>query len=925
MKQSKFNQKISSFTLLSTLLMAFGFFSLLSPPKLKLIPEVLAQTASNSKAEADRLLQEANEYLSAGKYTLAANNLERALAIYQEIQDSQGEEQVLNTLATTYLKLGATDKAYPLATRIYQLREENAGTAQIPQEENSDRSISEEQKTALNELYQGAFSIKKNEFNEPGDSNDAITHLENSLAAFRNAGDRRGEAGILTALGTIYMQDRKYSKGIEYLEESLALSNEYPSELENSGIRKGNIFLLGEAHFQQGNNTQALEYFQQSLELAKQEADNKDLSSSLIALGKVYVALGENDRAIAYAREALAQNQARASSEQDLDRQGRALTILGTALWKSNRLTEAEDTFRQAMKVFEQSRQVELASNSEDELAKIKSFQAQASVSPNLQQVLIAQNKIEEALEIAEWGRARVTTELLARKSSSSDDLPPQQPVQNPTSQNYCQRQAQQLEQYSSSLPPEQARQMAGKMSDFEQQCQQIYQSRQQQIQQHLENSPYAPFLSSSARILSAETSPPPAIAPPNIAKIQQLAREQEATIVEYSIVAENDLGKINSQEDKLLIWVVQPTGKVTFRQVDLTQNKLSLTALVNNSRCFNNQACRGENEQQAAPVATRSIPFSTEAHNEQARDVNQDASGDLELKELHSLLIEPIADLLPPDENQEVIFIPHKSLFLVPFAALKDSGGQYLVEKHSILTVPAIELLDLAAQKDRALQQNNSTFNATIVGNPTMPSMGEPPQQLPSLDDAGKEAQEIARLFNTQAVLGNQATKTSVLETISQANLIHLATHGVIDDLQGFGIPGAIALAPDNRSNGWLTSSEILDLDLKAELAVLSACNTGRGDLTGDGVIGLSRSFISAGVPNLIVSLWQVPDGATADLMTVFYQNLKTEPSKAKALRQAMLSAIAQNKDPSSWAAFSLIGSASAECGICHQIVATP
>ena len=97
--------------------------------------------------------------------------------------------------------------------------------------------------------------------------------------------------------------------------------------------------------------------------------------------------------------------------------------------------------------------------------------------------------------------------------------------------------------------------------------------------------------------------------------------------------------------------------------------------------------------------------------------------------------------------------------------------------------------------------------------------------------------------------------------------------------------------------------------MKLKAELVVLSACDTGQGFITGDGVIGLSRSLITAGVPSVIVSLWSVPDAPTASLMTEFYKHLQRNPDKAQALRQAMLTTMKQHSDPKDWAAFTLIG----------------
>jgi CHAT domain-containing protein len=95
----------------------------------------------------------------------------------------------------------------------------------------------------------------------------------------------------------------------------------------------------------------------------------------------------------------------------------------------------------------------------------------------------------------------------------------------------------------------------------------------------------------------------------------------------------------------------------------------------------------------------------------------------------------------------------------------------------------------------------------------------------------------------------------------------------------------------------------------LKTELVVLSACNTGRGRITGDGVVGLSRAFVAAKVPSIVVSLWSVPDNPTALLMTEFYRNILRQPDKAAALRQAMLTTMKQYPDPFDWAGFVLIG----------------
>jgi CHAT domain-containing protein len=105
------------------------------------------------------------------------------------------------------------------------------------------------------------------------------------------------------------------------------------------------------------------------------------------------------------------------------------------------------------------------------------------------------------------------------------------------------------------------------------------------------------------------------------------------------------------------------------------------------------------------------------------------------------------------------------------------------------------------------------------------------------------------------------------------------------------------------------ITTNDLLTFRLQAELVVLSACNTGGGNLSGDGVTGLSRAFIAAGVPSLIVSLWSVPDAPTGELMTVFYEEWLRHGDKAQALRQAMLATRDRYPNPINWAAFTLIG----------------
>jgi CHAT domain-containing protein/Tfp pilus assembly protein PilF len=381
------------------------------------------------------------------------------------------------------------------------------------------------------------------------------------------------------------------------------------------------------------------------------------------------------------------------------------------------------------------------------------------------------------------------------------------------------------------------------------------------------------------AELLSVRSQGVPTLDALTLSQIQQTARTQQATLVVYSLV-----GSQQPSHEQLLIWVIQSSGAVTLRSVHLEAG--GLKKRVKQLRDLLTQA-----------EITRLI---------NAKETTKDLTIFSEsLAALYQVLIQPIADLLPRHPLDRLIFLPQGDLFLVPFAALADQTGQPLLERHTILSAPSIQVVNLIK---KPLQRNQSGRTASsgllqpalIVGNPV--------QDLPA---AAAEAQAIARLLHTPALIGKQATRAVILQQMPSKRLIHLATHGSFEPLRGTGLPGFITLAPSGHDDGFLTSNDIMDLRLKAELVVLSACDTGRGTITGDGVIGLSRAFFAAGASSLVASLWSVPDDSTGLLMDQFYQALGQHPDKARALRQAMLFTRSRYPLPSHWAAFTLMGDA--------------
>ena len=219
------------------------------------------------------------------------------------------------------------------------------------------------------------------------------------------------------------------------------------------------------------------------------------------------------------------------------------------------------------------------------------------------------------------------------------------------------------------------------------------------------------------------------------------------------------------------------------------------------------------------------------------------------------------------------------------------------------------------------------------IIGNPAMPQPRDEARPLPPLPDAEREARQIATLYppaQVRMLTGADATERAFRELAPSSGTIHLATHAaVFDDAP---MRSYLALAPDAAAgasslnpadDGLLTVADVFTLNLRAGLVTLSACNTGLGQVSGEGVVGLSRAFIYAGAASVLVSLWRVEDTVARTEMQLFYgETVRTGGNKALALARAqrkMIELLREGKlaaggqrlleDPLFWAAFVLVG----------------
>ena len=272
-------------------------------------------------------------------------------------------------------------------------------------------------------------------------------------------------------------------------------------------------------------------------------------------------------------------------------------------------------------------------------------------------------------------------------------------------------------------------------------------------------------------------------------------------------------------------------------------------------------------------------------------------------------LLIAPVADSLT---EPEIIIVPDRSLYRVPFAALRDQpGGRYLTETFRIRFVPSLTTLKLI--KDSPADYHSQT-GALVVGDPKVGEVlykGSPINfDKDPLPFARKEAEMVGRLLGVQPLLGEHATKEAVLQAINSVSLIHFAAHGNAER-------GEICLAPNRATDKipqeedyLLTMSDISQVQLRAKLVVLSCCHSGRGEIKQEGVIGIAREILGSGARSVLVALWAIEDTATEQLMSRFYEHLVSGESASESLHQAM-NWLRSNGFPKvcQWAPFMLIG----------------
>ena len=730
-----------------------------------------------------------------------------------------------------------------------------------------------------------------------GNYGPALAYYHKSLRLREALGDKAGMVTTLTGIGNVHFMQRSTGLALEYFQKSLALGQ----EVGNRRPIAHTLMSIGIAYRDRGDYGLAFEHFQKSLKLSEELGDRLLISYALYQIGFAHQAQGHYDLALEHYRKSLtlkeALNERRGIAETLNDiatvqyEQGNYRSALETAaravaiareIGFRETLWEAPTTAGRAHRMLGQTEKSRYAF--EEAIAAIEDFRTQVGggeqqlqqffenkVSPYhaMVELLTAQNNHREALVYAERAKSRVLLDVLQASSKSvTKDMTAEE-----------QEQERRLRSELVSVNSEVSR---------ERQRPQLDQTRLVGLNARLEKARFD-YEAFQTTLYAAHP--------------QLRVQRGEAK----TLTLEDARGLLNDQ-DALLEYVV--TDKKTYLFVLATE--AGATSHPPKLKSYTLPITRNDLTQQVTAfrqqLARRDLTFRATANK------------------LHELLMSAVRAEL--QGKRTIVIVPDGILWELPFQALTDTNGHYLIQDHAISYAPSLTVLREMTRLRKQKQAANAEVNLLAIGNPELRnetaervSLVHRDEKLEPLPEAEREVTALGQLYGPRSAVftGADAREDRFKQQAGRFNVLHLATHGILNDASP--MYSQIVLAQsDTGEDGLLEAWEIMKLHLNADMVVLSACESGLGRVgVGEGMIGLTWALFVAGSPTSVVSQWKVESSSTAQLMVEFHRNLqsrtpKLKLSKAKALQKAALTVL-ENKNfrhPFYWAGFILVGDGS-------------
>jgi CHAT domain-containing protein/tetratricopeptide (TPR) repeat protein len=724
-----------------------------------------------------------------------------------------------------------------------------------------------------------------------GDHSRALHYYRRALAVSEAHDDKMGVAGALVQIGQIFREQGDYAQALAHETTSLRLTQEMNLAPGIMNISSQ----VGQTYQRMGDPARAEEAFERALALARQIGSRQHEAQVLQDMGNLALEKGDVARALELQRASL--DVGEGLDEPSLVASG--LTSLAEALLRARRTDEALHSAERASRLASESeslasywqarwlvarihrarRETDRARAALDEaIDAIEQLRRRAAggevergvffenlVAPYYDAADLAEaaGEIEAALSYAERAKARILLDCLRNGRPDLDE--------SLTSEERAT-----LEALRGSLRDLNRRIHADAAGPKTDPALELERRKVRQEYAAFEAHIYA--ARPELRLQQGELAVVPA------EEMTELLPDAETAIVEFAVL-----------DERVLAFVI--TRGASARSLEITVHSLDV------ARDRLRERVRGF----AAALAGRRLDFKGAA------------------RALCDSLLQPIEARIRG--GSRLVIVPDDVLWELPFQALKPGPGTYLIERHALSYAPSLSALREMARAS-AVRPAVRTFLG--VGNPALPGRAAERRPglhrsvpLSALPEAEREIRTLGRMYGrerSKLLTGAAAREAVVKRELPKHDVVHLATHGVFDDMSP--LYSQIVLAQsegDAEEDGLLEAWEIMPMRLQAGLVVLSACQTARGRIgRGEGVIGMSWALLVAGVPTTVVSHWNVDSNSTADLMVAFHRTLRKgpsagrdRPSKAEALQAAQRELLRTSAyaHPFYWAGFSVVG----------------
>lgn len=724
----------------------------------------------------------------------------------------------------------------------------------------------------------------------------ALAAYEKGLATAESIGDSRTFASALETIGEIHRSQGNYDVALEYFQRSLDLFQKLQMDLYVAVVQDfiGQVYLhkgetataltwlnramstyqdqnsarnvafihteFGDLQFQQGDYDAAAASYSKALEIATAADVPNTQATALKNLGAVANKRGRYEEALDFLRRAAAIG----AETNHPDVQWESLEIIGQALAAMGRPDEARQAFEQSIAIVEGQR-LNVAGGAED---RQRFFASRMEPYQFLIEFLIRQGDLSGAFLYAERARARVLVESLSQnKLDPQDFMTPSERSQDQIRMDAMAAVNRQILNEGQKENPD-----ASQLKALNEQLQKARNDHEASRAALYANHPEIRLQRGDLPSVTMEAA--------------EALLPSSTVFMEYVVMA-----------DKTYVFVLRPDPveqHLEIRLLTIHKSRKDLAGLVDAFR---------------HKLASLDLDFAGVS------------------KELYELLLQPAQDLIRGSRN--LLIVPDGELWNVPFAALLSPANRYLLEDHALVEVPSLAALREMMKARKGHDSAASSLFALGNPAPAVESLKQVKQlyrgeTLGPLPDAEREVKLLGQLYGpsrSRVYTGKQAAKDRFKREAGGYQILHIATHGILNDATP--LYSQLVLAPGaspGSEDGLLEAWDIMNLKLNANLAVLSACETGRGNIgSGEGLIGLSWAFLVAGVPTTVVSQWKVESKSTTELMVKFHRELLSGTRGADfqiagALRKASLWLLRQPayRHPFYWAGFFVLGSAS-------------